>query len=95
MAREGRMNDLLQCPDSPNPPPCWNRPPVQSVSVRHGIDSATGEPIRVEVRSDWFTDRCAIHDGRGIGPNGENYPEARGWLAWCNTCRWNPAQRKE
>lgn len=92
MAGEVRVNDLLECPDAPNPPPCWNRPPVQSVSVRHGIDSATGAAISVTLRNDWFTDRCAIHDGIGIGPNGENYPEAHGWLGWCNTCRWNPAQ---
>lgn len=33
-------------------------------------------------------DRCATHDGRGIGPNGESYPDAHGWD--CSGCRWAP-----
>lgn len=33
-------------------------------------------------------DRCATHDGRGIGPNGESYPDAHGWD--CGGCRWAP-----
>lgn len=35
-----------------------------------------------------FEDRCAVHDGVGIGPNNENYPTAHGWD--CTGCRWNP-----
>lgn len=38
----------------------------------------------------WFEQRCATHDGVGIGPNGENYPAAHGWD--CTGCRWRPAR---
>lgn len=41
-------------------------------------------------RPRWFVDRCATHDGVGIGPNGENYPDAHNWD--CTGCRWNPRE---
>lgn len=75
-------------------PRCYNRPPVDAVRVRHGISEATGEPVRVELRNDWFTDRCATWDGVGIGqptaeyPTGTPYPVAHGWD--CDGCRWRP-----
>lgn len=83
-------NLLLQDDMAPEPPRCWNREPFAHGRVRYGVAEETGEPVRVELRNDWFAQRCAIHDGRGIGPNGETYPAAHGWLVWCKTCRWNP-----
>lgn len=90
------MNDLLDCPDAPNPPPCFNRPPRELVSTRYGIASQTGEVIRVEANHGWFEDRCATWDGRGIGPTEDttHYPQARGWVPWCRMCRWKPEELK-
>lgn len=91
-------NLLLDCDMAPDHPPCWNRPPVQPVSVRYGIDSATGEVISVEQTTGWFNDRCATWDGVGIGqptveyPSGTPYPVAHGWDGWCKSCRWYPAK---
>ena len=85
------MNLLLQDALDPGEvirPRCWNRPPVLPSVTRHGIDSATGAAISVTLRNDWFVDRCATHDGRGIGPNGESFPVAHGWD--CTGCRWLP-----
>lgn len=76
-------------------PRCFNRPPGDPVTVRHGIDQQTGEAIRVEIRHDWCKPGCKTHEGRGIGQNGENYAEAHGWLPWCARCRWNPARDTE
>ena len=69
-------------------PGCYNREPRQPHQFRHGFDQQTGEPITVTMSNAWFTDRCATHDGRGIAPNGENYPDAHGWE--CTGCRWDP-----
>lgn len=59
------MNALLQCPDAP--PRCFNRDPLPAETRRFGLDSRTGEVIEVVLSNGWFVDRCAIHDGRGIG----------------------------
>lgn len=88
------MNDLLQCPDAPDPPRCFNRDPLPAETRRYGLDSRTGEVIEVVLSNGWFVDRCAVHDGRGIGPNGEGYPEAHGWLPWCRQCKWKPEDVK-
>ena len=92
--------DLLPLCDSamigalPVRPRCYNRPPADPVRIRHGISESTGEPVVVEIRGDWFTDRCATWDGVGIGqptaeyPAGTPYPLAHGWD--CRGCRWLP-----
>ena len=85
-------------------PPCHNRPPYTDpnagwdlvelgrvVGVRPATDRLAGFALCKPVyryRWPWFTDRCATHDGRGIGPNGESYPVANGWD--CRGCRWLP-----
>lgn len=69
-------------------PPCFDRPPRLPGYARHGINPENGEPIRVWVSSEWSKDSCKTHAGTGIGPNGENYPTAKGWLPWCKQCRW-------
>jgi hypothetical protein len=79
-------------------PPCLNRPPrVTGVwePVQKGERIAlTGGRLKPVYRWRWspFVDRCAAHDGQGIGPNGENYPEAHGWLPWCRICTWFPSK---
>lgn len=73
-------------------PPCFNRPPRLPGQIRRGFDQQTGEAIVLALSNDWFEDRCVTHDGQGIGPNGENYPTAKGWLPWCKQCRWMPAE---
>lgn len=86
------------------PPPCYNRPPrAAGVWVitgtlragRFGRHDGRGIPIKHVIRWRWspFVDRCAVHDGAGIGPNGESYPEAHGWMPWCRLCRWFPGAR--
>lgn len=70
-------------------PACFNRPPFAGTSERYGLDSQTGEVIRVTLPR-WFEDRCATWDGVGIGPNGERYPQAHGWD--CSGCRWLPEE---
>lgn len=77
-------NHLLECPDSPRPP-CWNRAPYLDGRVRVGFDES-GNRVEAHLPNSWFVDRCAVRDGRGIGPNGENYAEANGYL--CEGCRW-------
>lgn len=99
------MTELLKDADGPEPPRCYNRPPYAAGTwERTGRKMQSGRrlhpagpivwdgPIKpvVRWRPRWFEDRCAIHDGRGIGPNGESYPEANGWLEWCKSCRWFP-----
>lgn len=75
-------------------PPCWNREPQPRVRTRHGIDSETGNPIAVEIRDDWGSRGCKVHEGVGIGqptpeyPNGTPYPVANNWN--CAGCRWLP-----
>lgn len=70
-------------------PRCFNRPPFPLGRLRKGMGE-DGEIHATWIPNDWFKDRCATHDGRGIGQNGENYAEANGWLPWCARCRWNP-----
>ena len=62
--------------------------------MRYGIGE-DGKLHEVWLPNTWFEDRCATHDGRGIGQDGENYAEANGWLPWCARCRWNPARDTE
>lgn len=77
---------FVKPPVTPVRPPCYNRPP-----------RADGQWMQVGYRQGkavwrwfprWSEDRCAVHDGTGIGPNGENYPSAHNWS--CAGCRWNP-----
>jgi len=71
-------------------PPCHNRPAfAEGRWHASGVDPRTGKP-RFRWHPRWFEQRCATHDGVGIGPNGENYPAAHGWD--CTGCRWRPAR---
>lgn len=96
---------MFDLPTAETIPPCWNRVPrvagewVQTGKTRSRmITHAPGRggvlTHRPVLRWHWspFVDRCAAHDGQGIGPNGENYPEAHGWMSWCRMCRWMPNQ---
>lgn len=77
-------------------PNCYNRPPFAEGRWEYASQKLVGHdkygiPVYKTVlrwRPRWFEDRCVIHDGRGIGPNGENYPAAHGWD--CSGCRWEP-----
>ena len=77
-------------------PRCYNRPPVDRVRIRHGIDSETGEAIAATVGDDWGGAVCRTWDGVGIGqptqeyPSGTPYPVAMGWAEWCKSCRHRP-----
>ena len=71
-------------------PPCFDRPPRLPGYWRSGLNDV-GEVVTVWVSSTWSEDACKTHSGQGIGPNGENYPAAHGWLDWCRQCRWMPA----
>lgn len=86
-------------------PPCLNRPPrvagewVQTGKTRSRmITHAPGRggvlTHRPVLRWHWspFVDRCTLHDTGGIGPNGETYPEAHGWMPWCRLCAWFPSK---
>lgn len=80
-------------------PPCLNRPPRVEGEWRSTNYQRLGcrgpKPwFKAVYRWRWspFVDRCAIHDGRGIGPNGETYPEAHGWMPWCRLCTWFPSK---
>lgn len=65
-------------------PPCYNRPPrAPGAWMRSGYRG--GKPVLRWVPA-FAVDRCAVHDGTGIGPNGEGYAEAHGWD--CSGCRW-------
>lgn len=89
----------MELPTPLDPPPCWNRMPMaegqwRRNGERHRYQYAGLGKIALVVRPvfrwQWsaFEDRCATHDGQGIGPNGESYPEAHGWMPWCRLCRW-------
>jgi hypothetical protein len=68
-------------------PRCYNRPPYAE-GRWHGTGRfVSGKPV-LRWHPRWFVDRCATHDGVGIGPNGENYPAAHNWN--CTGCRWHP-----
>ena len=75
-------------------PKCWNRPPVEKGRTRFVLDQDTGKTIPIELRNDWFEDRCVAWDGTGIGaptqdyPTGTPYPIAHGFD--CIGCRWFP-----
>lgn len=68
-------------------PSCYNRPArPESYTANDGFDQ--DGRLRTKLIP-WFSpDRCAAHDGVGIGPNNENYPAAHGWD--CAGCHWNP-----
>jgi len=94
---------MYDLPTAETIPPCWNREPraegewVQ-VGERQGYafigTRCIATSSRPVLRWRWspFVDRCAVHDGQGIGPNGENYPEAHGWMPWCRLCTWFPSK---
>lgn len=99
-------NLLLECPEAPDRPPCYNRPPraagrwhATGRTVQHGTRERPSDPIQwhgppkpvYRWHPAWYVDRCATWDGRGIGRNGEPYPAAHGWR--CDGCRWLPAER--
>lgn len=90
------MNDLLQCPDAPEPPRCFNRDPLPTETRRFGLDSQTGRVIEVVLSNEWFEDRCNSWRGTGIGPTPEttHYPQAHGWESWCRQCKWMPEDMK-
>lgn len=67
-------------------PRCYNRPPVDAGRTEYGINRQTGEVTSVYLSNDWFVDRCTQRDGRGVGPNGENYADANNFN--CEGCRW-------
>ena len=84
-------------------PRCFNRPPyaegrwhqtgmlrLRPAPVGHFRPYVMKPVLRWHPR--WFADRCATHDGAGVGPNGENYPQAHGWD--CTGCRWNPETKQ-
>jgi hypothetical protein len=67
-------------------PRCYNRPAFDAGTwMRAGY--RYGKPLLRWVPR-WFVNRCATHDGTGIGPNGETYPQAHKFD--CTGCRWNP-----
>lgn len=69
-------------------PRCYNRPPAAAGTWELvGIHPVLGKP-HYRWRPRWFEDRCTQHDGRGIGPGGENYAVAHGFD--CVGCRWEP-----
>lgn len=70
-------------------PRCYNREPYHANLLLQDGWNPDGSRHMVEVEHRMSTG-CKIHEGRGIGPNGESYPEAHGWLPWCERCRWNP-----
>ena len=72
-------------------PPCFNRPPRLIGYNRYGIDQH-GHVFGVWIPSLWSEDVCKTHEGSGIGPNGESYPEAHGWMPWCRQCKWMPKE---
>lgn len=77
---------------SPSEPPrCFNRAPYLPGYWRVGL-CEDGSVVKTWVSSRWSQDRCVTHEGRGIGKNGESYPEAHGWMPWCLQCRWMPAK---
>lgn len=97
---------MYDLPTAETIPPCWNREPraegewvhTRRERARFGPPQGDGGQRitgwRPVLRWRWspFVDRCAVHDGQGIGPNGENYPEAHGWMPWCRLCTWFPSK---
>lgn len=85
-------------------PPCYNREPftdpnagwINTGRKRKGWLGGVWRGSRpvYRYRWPWFTDRCATHDGVGIGqptaeyPSGTPYPMAHGWN--CEGCKWKP-----
>lgn len=74
-------------------PKCHNRPPFAEgrwhmTNRKRGTIGVKGLKPIYRWHPRWFVDRCATHDGVGIGPNNENYPTAKGWD--CTGCRWAP-----
>lgn len=70
-------------------PPCYNRPPYAEGRWHYTGEWRRGKPV-MRWYPRWFVDRCATHDGVGIGPNNEGYPAAHGWD--CFGCRHDPRQ---
>lgn len=68
-------------------PPCHNRPPFAEGRWHYTGEWRRNKPV-MRWYPRWFVDRCATHDGAGIGPNNENYPAAHGWD--CSGCRLEP-----
>lgn len=75
-------------------PPCFDRKPFTDPNAGWrlaGWEDLAGKlyprPI-YRYRWPWFVDRCATHDGRGVGPNGESFAVANGYE--CEGCRWLP-----
>lgn len=66
-------------------PACFNRPPRAAGRWHQVGTHADGRPV-LRWYPRWYVDRCAVHDGGGIGPNGEGYAAAHGWD--CGGCRW-------
>lgn len=83
------MNELLSDGWDPGAPSCFNRPARAEAYVRHVLNQQTGQMERQE-HPRWYEDVCKTHDGSGIGPKGENYPTAHGWLPYCKKCQHNP-----
>lgn len=69
-------------------PKCHSRPPFAEGRWHYTGEYRRGKPV-LRWYPRWFVDRCATHDGVGIGPNNENYPTAHGWD--CTGCRWRPS----
>lgn len=70
-------------------PNCYNRPPFAAGRWHYTGEWRRNKPV-MRWYPRWFVDRCATHDGVGIGPNNENYPAAHGWD--CSGCRLDPAR---
>lgn len=67
-------------------PSCFDRPAFAQGQWLQ-VSAPIGSKPRFRWYPRWFVDRCATHDGTGIGPNNENYPAAHGWD--CGGCKWN------
>lgn len=82
-------------------PPCHNRPAYApgrwlptGRTVQSGTRAAPGAAVAWDAAKPvlrwhprWFEDRCVVRDGRGIGPNGEDFATAHGYD--CRGCRWH------
>lgn len=66
-------------------PPCHNRPAFKDGEWMQ-VSNHVGAKPRYRWVPRWFEQRCATHDGRGIGPSGESYPKAHNFD--CGGCRW-------
>lgn len=65
--------------------PCYDRAPYAEGAWMK-VGHAVGAKPRYRWVPRWYTDRCAVRLGRGVGPNGENYAEANAYQ--CGGCRW-------